>query len=99
LTQLNTKKMNELFKLHKHFFQHAEEEERKYKQIFSLPIELLEQEGIEFLADFMKDKMNIKIEFSGCDEFIIDTNNLCDIVDKNLGSVDLSRTYGPFSSF
>ncbi|KAF7699646.1 hypothetical protein CDIK_1096 [Cucumispora dikerogammari] len=65
LTQLNTKKMNELFKLHKHFFQHAEEEERRYKQVLSLPFELLEQGRISFLANFMKDKMNIKIEFVG----------------------------------
>ncbi|KAF7692949.1 hypothetical protein CDIK_2362 [Cucumispora dikerogammari] len=86
LTQLNTKKMNELFKLHRRFsFEEKKKEEQMYKQILDLSYNHITQSGINFLANFMKDKMNIKITFSKYKTY--DTSMLVNVVEKNLGFV------------
>ncbi|KAF7687824.1 hypothetical protein CDIK_2979 [Cucumispora dikerogammari] len=89
LTQLNTKKINAILELHEHILYIAEEEKRKYKQFLNLSYNNIKQNGINVLADFMKDKMNIKITFLGYET--LDTSNLVNIVETNLGFVELKE--------
>ncbi|KAF7686575.1 hypothetical protein CDIK_3132 [Cucumispora dikerogammari] len=87
LAQLNTKKMHELFKIHKLFFSEAEKEKREYKQILDLSYNKITQRGIDVLTSFMKDKFNIKIEFCGYSSY--NTSKLVNVVETNLGCVNI----------
>ncbi|KAF7685550.1 hypothetical protein CDIK_3701 [Cucumispora dikerogammari] len=85
LNQLSSKKMHELFKIHKLFFSESKKEKREYKQILNLSYNKITQRGIDVLTDFMKNKMNIKLEFSGYSFY--NTFKLVNVVETNLGCV------------